>query len=108
MIATGRGPGTDILHPDRAAIKADANGWIVVDDYLQTTSPNVWAFGDANGKYLFKHKANYDAEIVYSNAVLGRRTPVDYHAVPHAVFTDPEIASVGLKEKRLWSDSART
>ena len=47
MIATGRGPGTEILHPDRAGIKTDANGWIVVDDYLQTTSPNVWAFGDA-------------------------------------------------------------
>jgi mycothione reductase len=99
MIATGRGPGTDILHPDRAGIKTDADGWIVVDEYLQTTSPNVWAFGDANGKYLFKHKANYDAEIVYYNAVLGRKTALDYHAVPHAVFTDPEIASVGLKEK---------
>ena len=99
MIATGRGPGTDILHPDRAGIQTDAHGWIVVDEYLQTTSPNVWAFGDANGKYLFKHKANYDAEIVYYNAVLGRKTPFDYHAVPHAVFTDPEIASVGLGEE---------
>jgi mycothione reductase len=99
MIASGRGPGTEMLHPDRAGIRTDANGWIMVDEYLQTTSPNVWAFGDANGKYLFKHKANYDAEIVYYNAVLGRRIPVDYHAVPHAVFTDPEIASVGLREK---------
>jgi len=99
MIATGRGPGTDILRPDRAGIKTDAKGWIVVDEYLQTTSPNVWAFGDANGRYLFKHKANYDAEVVYYNAVLGRKVPVDYHAVPHAVFTDPEIASVGLREK---------
>jgi dihydrolipoamide dehydrogenase len=99
MIATGRGPGTDILRPERAGIKTDAQGWIVVDEYLQTTSPNVWAFGDANGKYLFKHKANYDSEIVYYNAVLGKKIPFDYHAVPHAVFTDPEIASVGLKEK---------
>jgi len=99
MIATGRESGTEMLHPDHAGIKTDAHGWIVVDEYLQTTSPNVWAFGDANGKYLFKHKANYDAEIVYSNAVLGRKIPFDYHAVPHAVFTDPEIASVGLREK---------
>ena len=99
MVAAGRGPGTDMLHPDRAGIKTDSHGWIVVDDYLQTTSPNVWAFGDANGKYLFKHKANYDAEVVYYNAVLGRKTTFDYHAVPHAVFTDPEIASVGLREK---------
>jgi mycothione reductase len=99
MIAAERGPGTDILHPDRAGIRTDAKGWIEVDEFLQTSSPNVWAFGDANGKYLFKHKANYDAEVVYYNAVLGRKIPVDYHAVPHAVFTDPEIASVGLREK---------
>ena len=99
MIATGRGPGTEILRPDRAGIQTDSHGWIAVDEYLQTTSPNVWAFGAANGRYLFKHKANYDAEVVYDNAVLGRKVPFDYHAVPHAVFTDPEIASVGLKEK---------
>ena len=70
-----------------------------MDEFLQTSAPNVWAFGDANGRYLFKHKANYDSEIVYYNAVLGRKVPFDYHAVPHAVFTDPEIASVGLREK---------
>jgi dihydrolipoamide dehydrogenase len=99
MIATGRGPGTDMLRPDLAGIKTDAKGWIIVDQYLQTTCPNVWALGDANGRYLFKHKANYDAEVVYYNAVLGRKVAYDYHAVPHAVFTDPEIASVGLREK---------
>ncbi len=99
MIASGRGPINDILHPERAGIKTDAHGWVVVDEFLQTTLPNAWAFGDANGRYLFKHKANYDSEIVYYNAVLGRKIPFDYHAVPHAVFTDPEIASVGLREK---------
>lgn len=111
MIAAGRGPLTDILHPERAGIKTDTQGWIVVDEFLQTTSPNVWAFGDANGKYLFKHKANYDSDVVYYNAVLGRRIPYDYHAVPHAVFTDPEIAGVGLREneavKSFGSDRIR-
>ncbi len=99
MIAAGRGPVTDILRPDRAGIKTDSQGWIVVDEFLQTTLPNVWAFGDATGKYLFKHKGNYDSEVVYYNAVLGRKIPIDYHAVPHAVFSDPEIAGVGLREK---------
>ncbi len=99
MIASGRGPINDVLHPERAGIKTDEQGWIAVDEFLQTTLPNVWAFGDANGRYLFKHKANYDSEVVYYNAVLGRKIPFDYHAVPHAVFTDPEIASVGLREK---------
>jgi dihydrolipoamide dehydrogenase len=99
LIATGRGPNTDILHPERADIKTDKEGWIITNEYLETTQPNVWALGDANGKYPFKHKANYDAQVVYYNAILKRSVKVDYHAIPHAVFTDPEIASVGLKEK---------
>jgi dihydrolipoamide dehydrogenase len=59
----------------------------------------VWALGDANGVYPFKHKANYEALVVYYNAVLQKKMKVDYHAVPHAIFTYPEIASIGLKEK---------
>jgi len=66
---------------------------------LETTQPNIWAFGDADGKYLFKHVANYESSIVYHNAVQKQKVVVDYHAVPHAVFTHPEIASVGLGEK---------
>jgi mycothione reductase len=71
---------------------------VTVNDFLETSQRNVWALGDATGRFPFKHKANYDARIVYYNAILGRTTRVDYHAVPHAVFTDPEVASVGLTE----------
>ncbi|MEM2872596.1 MAG: dihydrolipoyl dehydrogenase [Nitrososphaerales archaeon] len=99
LVASGRGPNTDILHPERAGIKVDKEGWIIVNEYLETSQPNVWALGDANGKYMFKHKANYESLIVYYNAILKRRVKVDYHAVPHAVFAYPEVASVGLKEK---------
>jgi len=97
LVAAGRGP-VAILHPDRAGIKTDAAGWIVTDEYLATSQPNVWALGDATGKFPFKHKANYDAQVLYDNIVGGEKRKVDYHAVPHAVFTDPEVASVGLKE----------
>jgi dihydrolipoamide dehydrogenase len=99
LIAAGRGPNTDILHPERGGIETDREGWIIVNDYLETSQQNVWAFGDANGKYPFKHKANHESLVVYYNAVLKRRVKVDYHAVPHAVFTYPEVASVGLREK---------
>ncbi len=98
LVAVGRGPNTDILHPERAGIKTDKNGWIAVNEFLETSQPNVWAFGDANGKYLFKHAANYESMVVYHNAVLKKKVTADYHAVPHAVFTHPEIASVGLRE----------
>ena len=99
MIAAGRGPLTDILHPERAGIKTTKNGWIEVNEYLETSQPNIWSFGDADGKYLFRHVANYESEVAYYNAVLKKKIKVDYHAIPHAVFTYPEIASVGLGEK---------
>jgi dihydrolipoamide dehydrogenase len=99
LVATGRSPNTDLLQPEKAGIKTDKDGWIVVDEYLQTSQLNIWALGDADGKYLFKHKANYEAQIVYYNALLDRKVKADYHAVPHAVFTYPEVASVGLGEK---------
>jgi dihydrolipoamide dehydrogenase len=99
LVASGRGPNTDILHPEKAGIGTDEKGWIIVNEYLETSQPNVWALGDADGKYLFKHVANYEAMSVYLNAVQKKSIKVDYHAVPHAVFTYPEIASVGLKEK---------
>jgi mycothione reductase len=103
LIAAGRGPNTDILHPERAGIKTDEKGWIVVNEYLETSQPNIWAFGDADGVYPFKHKANYEAELVYYNASVkkeeDKKVKKDYHAVPHAVFTYPEIAAVGLSER---------
>ncbi len=99
LIATGRGPNTDILHPEIGGIKTDKRGWIIVNEYLETSQQNVWAFGDANGRYLFKHAANYESMIVYYNAVLKKKEKADYHAIPHAVFTYPEIAGVGFREK---------
>ena len=98
LIAAGRGPNTDLLHPEKSGIKIDSIGWIVVNEYLETSQPDIWAFGDADGKYLFKHVANYESRVVYYNALLKKKVRVDYHAVPHAVFSYPEIASVGLKE----------
>jgi mycothione reductase len=100
MVASGRGPISDILHPEKGGVKTNKDGWIEVNDYLETSQPNVWALGDAIGRYLFKHAANYESEIVYYNAILKRKVKADFHAVPHAVFTYPEIASVGLSEKR--------
>ena len=105
LVAAGRGPTTALMHPERAGIKTDERGWLAVDDYLQTSQPNVWALGDATGRYLFKHKANYDSQVVYYNAVLKQRVAADYHAVPHAVFTDPEMAAVGMGEKEALRQS---
>ncbi len=99
LLAAGRAPNTGILHPERSGIKTTPDGWVEVNEYLETSCPNIWALGDANGKYPFKHKANYEAGLVFANAFHKARMKADYHAIPHAVFAYPEIASVGMKEK---------
>jgi len=103
LVAAGRSPNTDILHPERSGVSVDEKGWIIVNEHMETTHPGIWGFGDADGKFLFKHVANHEAAVVYYNAFLHKEIKVDYHAVPHAVFTRPEIASVGLHEREAIS-----
>jgi mycothione reductase len=98
LVATGRDPNTDILHPEKSGVQVE-KGWIKVNEYLETTQPGIWALGDALGRYMFKHTANYEAEIVYQNAILHRKVVAEYPVIPHAVFTEPEIAAMGLGEK---------
>jgi dihydrolipoamide dehydrogenase len=98
LVAAGRGSNAGILNPNLAGINTDENGWIITNEFLETSQPGIWALGDANGKYLFKHVANFESMIVYYNAVLNRQVPMNYNAIPHAVFTYPEIAGIGIKE----------
>ncbi|MDD1673257.1 MAG: FAD-dependent oxidoreductase [Methanomicrobiales archaeon] len=98
LIATGRDPNTDILQPEKSGIKTE-KGWISVNEYLETSQPGIWALGDALGQFMFKHTANYEAEVVFSNAILRKNIRADYPVVPRAVFTDPEIAAMGLREQ---------
>lgn len=98
MIATGRVPNSDILKPEKTGVKLDEKGFIQVNQYLETNKKNIWAFGDAIGKEMFKHVANYEAGIAWHNAIHDHKVAMDYSAAPHAVFTYPQVASVGLKE----------
>ncbi len=98
LVAAGRKSNSDILRTDRAGIKTDSHGWLAVNDHLETSVRNIWGFGDAVGSHLFKHAANYESRVVYANAVLKEPMSIDYHAVPHGIFTYPEIAAVGMKE----------
>jgi len=98
MVAAGRIPNTDLLKPEKTNVKLDERGYVKVNEYLETSKKNVFAFGDAIGKYMFKHVANYEASIAWHNAVHDHKVKVDYSAAPHAVFSHPQVASVGLKE----------
>ncbi|MGM0404728.1 MAG: dihydrolipoyl dehydrogenase [Thermoplasmatota archaeon] len=99
LVAAGRKSNSEYLKPERSGIDTDDRGWIKVNKKMETSKDNIWALGDATGKYMFKHVANKEAEIVYYNAFTQRKREMDYHAVPHAIFTYPELASVGMVEE---------
>jgi len=99
MIATGRISNADLLKPEKTGVKLDDRGFIEVDEYLETSKKHIYAFGDAIGKQMFKHAANYEAGIVWHNSTHDHKVPMNFQAVPHGVFTYPQIASVGLKEQ---------
>ena len=98
LIAAGRKSNADVLMVGNSGIKTNEQGYIIVDDFFETTKKNIWAFGDAIGKKMFRHAANQEAELVWHNAIHGKKSKMNYLTVPHAVFSWPEIASVGLTE----------
>ncbi|WP_135302781.1 dihydrolipoyl dehydrogenase [Haloarcula amylovorans] len=101
LIAAGRRPNTDTLTLDAAGVAVDDAGFVETDDYLRTTADGVWALGDIVGEYLLKHSANHEARAVIRNLFGSERRPVDYTAMPFAVFASPEVAGVGARESDL-------
>jgi mycothione reductase len=98
LVAAGRVPNSDLLKTEKTGVQLDERGFVKVNEYLETSKKNIWAFGDAIGKEMFKHVANYEAEIAWHNAVHDHKAQMDYSAAPRAIFTHPQVASVGLKE----------
>jgi dihydrolipoamide dehydrogenase len=98
LLAVGRAPYTEGLGADEAGVKLE-RGRVVVDAQLRTTAPGVWAVGDVIGGIMLAHIASYEGVCAVENIVgKANRTP-DYHAAPNCIYTDPEIAHVGLGEK---------
>ena len=100
MIAAGRRSNADLLKTEKTGVETDRRGYIVVNEYLETSKPRIWAFGDAIGKHMFKHVANYEAGIAWNNFAHQHKEAVDYSAVPYAVFTHPQVAGVGMTEQQ--------
>jgi mycothione reductase len=98
FIAAGRTPNSDRLHIEATGVQVDERGYIKVNEYMETTKPRIWAFGDITGRCMFKHVANREAFLAWHNAAHDHKAPMDYTAIPHAIFTYPQIASVGLTE----------
>ena len=101
LVALGRRPTSDGLGLETAGIAVDDRGFIETNEYLQTTADNVWAQGDVAGNALFKHSGDYETRYTIANAVHGERRAVDFAAMPHTIFTEPQIAGVGSTEEEL-------
>ncbi|HEX2965256.1 MAG TPA: hypothetical protein VHO84_05705, partial [Syntrophorhabdaceae bacterium] len=72
--------------------------FINVDEFLMTSKVNIWAIGDAIGRQMFTHAGDKEAEIAWNNATTNSKLRMEFDKVPHAVFTNPQIASIGLTE----------
>ena len=98
LVATGRTPNTADLDPAAGGIATNARGAIAVDAFLATSRPGVYAAGDVTGRDLFVYMAAYGAKLAAENALNGPARRYDARAMPEVVFTDPQVACVGLTE----------
>ncbi|PYU22187.1 MAG: mercuric reductase [Acidobacteria bacterium] len=97
LIATGRTPNTQGIGLETSGVELDARGYIKVNDRLETSTAGVWAMGDCAGSPQFTHVAFDDFRVVRDNLSGGSRTTRD-RLIPFCMFTDPELARVGLNE----------
>lgn len=103
LLASGVMSNADLLSLENTDIKTDKRGWILTNEFLETSVEGVYAIGDINGKQQFRHKANYEADILAHNLFMNK-TPQEYRwanydLVPAVTFSYPQVAHVGLTEK---------
>jgi mycothione reductase len=100
LVATGREPNSDLLDVESGGLTCHHHGTVVVDEYLRASADGVWAIGDIANEFQLKHVANHEAAVAFWNiAHPDDLREVNHKAVPAAVFSNPQIASVGLTER---------
>jgi mycothione reductase len=99
MLAVGRRSNADLLQIDKAGIEMDDRGFIKTNEYLETNRKHIFAIGDVNGKQMFTHVANMEAVTAAHNALHTPKIRIDYTAAPHAVYSHPQIAAVGMTQE---------
>jgi len=108
LLATGRKPNSDVLNVEATGVKVNERGFVKVNEFMETNVPGIWAIGDICGIYMLKHSANLEAQYAAHNALNPKRkTPVDYTAMPYAVFASPQIGAVGATEQQLKKEHRR-
>jgi dihydrolipoamide dehydrogenase len=97
LVAVGRQPVTDTLNLDALGLEPDEDGFLATDDQARTDLESVFAVGDVAGEPMLAHKASTEGDVA-AEVIAGEPAGLDYQAVPAAVFTDPEIGTVGMTE----------
>ncbi|MCL6593337.1 MAG: FAD-dependent oxidoreductase, partial [Alicyclobacillus sp.] len=103
LVATGRQPNTAALTLQAAGVRVGSRGEVLVDEYLRTSHPNVYAAGDVTMGPQFVYVAAYEGALAADNAVAGAQRKVDLTVVPAVTFTSPAIATVGMTEAQARS-----
>jgi dihydrolipoamide dehydrogenase len=98
LVAVGMKPNSAGMNLEKVGVKTDQRGFITVNNKMQTNIANIYAIGDVCGGLLLAHKASHEG-IAAAEAIGGSATGADWKAVPYAVFTDPEIAAIGMTQK---------
>jgi pyruvate/2-oxoglutarate dehydrogenase complex dihydrolipoamide dehydrogenase (E3) component len=98
LLAVGRRPNTEDLGLEAAGVAVDAHGFIIVDEALRTSAPNIWALGDCNGRGAFTHTSYNDFEIAAANLLDGAKRRVSDRIPAYALYIDPPLGRVGLAE----------
>jgi len=108
LVAVGRKSNSDLLNPRATGIEVEDDGRVVVDEFQETAVEGIYALGDLTSPYQLKHVANHEARVVKHN-LLHPEDPVeaDHRYVPHAVFSSPQVASVGLTEEQAIEEGVR-
>ena len=107
LVAVGRVPNTGDLGLDKAGVKTDARGYVIVDDKLNTGVPGIWAIGDCNGRGAFTHTSYNDYEIIADNLLNGERRSVDDRLTAYGLFIDPPLARIGMTDAEVRKSGRR-
>lgn len=99
LVATGRTPNTEDLNLSRTSIQTTNDGYIPVNDHLETTVPGIYALGDVKGGPAFTHVSYHDYVVVSQNIFEGKQSSIRNRLIPYCIFTDPELGRIGLTEK---------
>ncbi len=99
MLATGLQPRTKLLQTEKTGIKLDERGFVKVNEYMQTSQEHIYAAGDVTGLMPLETTAAKEGNIAVLNLFENAKKKIDYNEVPHAVFTSPEVAAVGITEE---------